>query len=231
MTQMTPAGLPNVKPNSGCSTFEVNQKMMDDTKKALKKADETVDKFIKTEEGKAKKEKVKKNLAIGLLGTIGLATAGTMLIKSGKVNKLVDAFKSLSRKTFADIEFNKGNATLKKSGKAFSGKIVDKLGNGDSVEMVYKNGVLQKSTRKGSNEFVKEFLYDDSSKISEIITKNRYDEKVQESLFENGKISSTRTYDETRMWHENGLLYYKGKRNGVEQMWDENGNLIINNNK
>ena len=84
----------------------VNQKMMDDTKKALKKIDETADKFIKTESGIAKKEKAKKNLAIGLLGAIGLVTAGTMLIKSGKVNKLVDSFKNLSHKTFADIEFN-----------------------------------------------------------------------------------------------------------------------------
>ena len=93
MTIESPNNMPYI-PNSGCSTFEVNQKMMDDTYAALKKVDETVDKFIKTEEGKAKKEKIKKNLAIGILGAVGIATTAVVLAKSGKPNKIIEPIKS-----------------------------------------------------------------------------------------------------------------------------------------
>ena len=91
MTIESPNNMPHI-PNSGCSTFEANQKMMDDTYAALKKVDETVDKFIKTEEGKAKKESLQKKLKLAF-GAVAAGALAVGLVRSGSINKMIDAIK------------------------------------------------------------------------------------------------------------------------------------------
>lgn len=91
MTIESPNNMPYI-PNSGCSTFEVNQKMMDDTYAALKKIDKTVDKFIKTDEGKAKKESLQKKLKLAF-GAVAAGALAVGLVRSGSINKMIDAIK------------------------------------------------------------------------------------------------------------------------------------------
>lgn len=93
-------------PNGGCSTNEISDQLGRELDANLKKIDQTVDKFIKTEEGIAKKEKIKKALMAGIL--ISAATAvvvGTTadLIKSGKINKLVNGVKNLFSKKSSNV--------------------------------------------------------------------------------------------------------------------------------
>lgn len=227
MTIESPNNMPYI-PNSGCSTFEVNQKMMDDTYAALKKVDETVDKFIKTEEGKAKKESLQKKLKAIFL--IGLADAmiAFALLKSGKINKLTDTIMELSTKKIKlnDIKFDKGKALLK-NGKEFTGIISDKLPNGDKIKMIYENGILQKTARKGSTEFVKEFSYEDgSSVLKKITTKGKDGKFIKVSEFKNGKIHGTESADSAKLWGDNGLLKYSvDKKTGTTKLWHENGQL------
>lgn len=102
-----------------------------------------------------------KKIALALLG---MAAAGAAIAIG------VAATKGNSAK-LADINFNKGFATLK-NGEEFTGKIKDTLKCGDLIEMKYKNGILQKSKRTGSKNFIKEFYTNkDCILPTEIITK------------------------------------------------------------
>ena len=82
----------------------------------------------------------KKKLALTLTALGVAATAGVVVYKisKGKTVKL------------SDIKFDKGVASLKDSGKKFTGKIKDVLKNGDQIILEYKNGEIKNSTKKGS---------------------------------------------------------------------------------
>ena len=85
----------------------------------------------------------------GILATAALAIGGAAYaIKKGKSVKL------------ENINFDKGVANLK-NGKKFTGTIEDTLKNGDKIAMKYKDGILQESTRKGSQTFTKVYEYTD----------------------------------------------------------------------
>ncbi len=90
----------------------------------------------------------KKKLALTLaaLAATGAAIAIGAAILKGKDTKLVD------------IDFNKGQALLP-TGEKFSGTIKDKLPNGDNIKLVYQDGILQQSTRKGAVNFIKNYEY------------------------------------------------------------------------
>ena len=90
---MTIQGLSNIsKPNSGCLTPEVSQQTANSLNNFVKKADETVDKFIKSEEGIAKKNSLKKKIAAGILAFCGIGAIATYAIKTGKLNKIKNLF-------------------------------------------------------------------------------------------------------------------------------------------
>lgn len=80
------------KPNSGCLTPEINRQMADNTARIIKKADEAVDKFIKSDEGIEKKNSLKKKIGAGILAFAGIGAAATWAIKSGKLNKIKNLF-------------------------------------------------------------------------------------------------------------------------------------------
>ena len=85
----------------------------------------------------------------GILAAAALAIGGgAYAIKKGKSVKL------------ENINFDKGVANLK-NGKKFTGAIEDTLKNGDKITMKYKDGILQESTRKGSQTFTKVYEYTD----------------------------------------------------------------------
>lgn len=92
------------KPTSNCSTLEKNQEMYEKLAQSYKKADQAVDSFIKNDDGHAKKEKIKKGLAAGILAAVATATVASVLIKSGKMNKLIDGVKDLFSKKNSKIE-------------------------------------------------------------------------------------------------------------------------------
>lgn len=200
-------------PNGGCSTFEENKKAMDKADAVLKKVDQTVDKFIKTEEGIAKKEKIKKNLAAGILVAVGVATTTAILIKSGKIDKLVNGVKKLfSKKTldvseamqdgvqeiqqnaskFKEIEFHKGIAT-DKNGKLFTGIIDDVVGSKEKgtlkkVKLEYENGIIKKSAI--DDKIVREYFRDgDVLKIKKTQQMADGALKISESRFSDKKIA------------------------------------------
>lgn len=107
------------------------------------------------EDGDKKSQDILKWAGVIAAGT--LAVGGTIYaLKKGKTAKL------------KDIKFTKGTASLKEGGKKFSGVIKDTLKDGDTIKMTYKDGVLQKSVRKGKTSFVKEYAYADG-KISKVI--------------------------------------------------------------
>ena len=94
----------------------------------------------------------------GIIAAGALLVGGTIYgIKKGKTTSL------------EDIDFNKGIAKLKQSGEEFSGTIKHKLKNGDKVKMTYENGILKKSTRKGSKAFTKTYEYGTDGKISKLV--------------------------------------------------------------
>ena len=80
------------KPNSGCLTPEINRQMADNTARIIKKADEAVDKFIKSDEGIEKKNSLKKKIGAGILAFAGIGAVATWAIKSGKLNKIKNLF-------------------------------------------------------------------------------------------------------------------------------------------
>lgn len=100
-------------PNSGCLTNEVAQEQAGKFVNALKFADKTVDNFIKTDEGIAKKNKIKKDVGIGVLSAVGVATAATLLVKSGKVDKLISGSKNVINNLMSSIG-NLKNLIIKK---------------------------------------------------------------------------------------------------------------------
>ena len=93
----------------------------------------------------------KKKLALALAALGAMAVAGVAIYK-GKGTKL------------SNITFNKGIA-FSQNGDKFTGKIKDKLSNGDKIVMEYADGVLQKSTRSGQVNFEKVYETVNNEKI------------------------------------------------------------------
>ena len=116
-------------------------------------------------------EKLKKALiGLGVIGATGIALA--VALKKGK----------------AKINYNKGIATIGEEGEKFSGKIVDKLKNGDKVTRVYKDGVLQSSQRAGKVNFEK------------IYTTNESGEKIVKKIVDGAEqeVNITKKVNETK---------------------------------
>lgn len=93
----------------------------------------------KTEERKDNK----KLLIAGAAAVATLAIAGIAIYKGKNTTKL------------QDIKFDKGIA--RKNDELFTGVIKDKLKNGDKVTLEYVDGVIKKSSVKGSKTFEKTF--------------------------------------------------------------------------
>lgn len=115
-----------------------------------------------------------KKIALALLGMAAAGAAIAIGVSTAKGNTA----------KLADIKFDKGFATLK-NGKEFTGKIKDTLKCGDSIEMKYKKGILQKSKRTGSKNFIKNFYTDKNCILpTEIVTKKLNGKKTNISEFE-----------------------------------------------
>lgn len=93
----------------------------------------------------------KKKLALALAALGAAAVAGVAIYK-GKGTKL------------RNVTFNKGIA-FSQNGDKFTGKIKDKLANGDNIVMEYVDGVLQKSVRSGQVNFEKVYETVNNEKI------------------------------------------------------------------
>ncbi len=89
----------------------------------------------------------------GIIGATAAIGGAIYALFRGKSSKL------------SEIKFDKGIATLKDSGQKFSGKIKDKLKNGDKVTLEYVDGILQKSTKKGSKTLEKTYSVVNGEKI------------------------------------------------------------------
>jgi hypothetical protein len=126
----------NQSKNQVNSIQQVDSTSKPDTFESIAKIEEAK----KEQEKSDKKAKIKKILAIGAaIAAVGLTAYA---IYKGRGVKL------------SSINFDKGTA-LTKSGKKFTGVIKDKLKNGDKVVMKYVDGVLQKSTVSGKENFEK----------------------------------------------------------------------------
>ncbi len=95
----------------------------------------------------------KLKLALVGIGAVAAAGVGLFALSRGKAVKL------------EGIDFNKGFAKLKDQTEGFTGKIKDVLPNGDKITLEYKDGIIQKSIRRGSKAFEKVFETVDSGYI------------------------------------------------------------------
>ena len=105
----------------------------------------------KTQQPQNNVENGKNKLTLALAALGATALAGIAIYK-GKGTKL------------SSIKFDKGMAFLQ-NGDKFTGKIKDKLSNGDKIVMEYVDGVLQKSTRSGQVNFEKVYETVNNEKI------------------------------------------------------------------
>jgi len=99
----------------------------------------------------------------------------------GKINKATEVAQDGISK-ISDVKFFHGQAFSKADGKAFSGIISDKLKNGDTIEMIYKDGVLQKSKRKGTKNILKTFEYLDNNTTLKRVNTSKPG-KVREAVY------------------------------------------------
>ena len=102
---------------------------------------DTFESSSKTENNKTAKKQTAKYIAIAA-AAVAVTAGAIFALKKGKSVKL------------ENIKFDKGIASLK-DGTKFTGKIKDKLKNGDKIVMEYADGVLQKSTRSGAKNIEK----------------------------------------------------------------------------
>lgn len=107
----------------------------------LEQQPDTFESSSKTENNKTAKKQTAKYIAIAA-AAVAVTAGAIFALKKGKSVKL------------ENIKFDKGIASLK-DGTKFTGKIKDKLKNGDKIVMEYADGVLQKSTRSGAKNIEK----------------------------------------------------------------------------
>lgn len=155
------------------------------------------------------------------------------IIGSSALDALALQGKALLKKatTLKDVVFSRGVA-LNKNGDKFSGLIKDTLPNGDSVRLLYKNGALQQSTRKGSSCFDKCYIYrDDSKKPFGVVKIRDVVEKVTKAFDENNnpkklvfleRKKELASYD----FHDNGKLKFVKLFNEDTKEFDKEGKYI-----
>ena len=144
-----------------------------------------------------------------MLKFAGVIAAGTLLTCGA-----IYAHKKINTKKLEDVVFKNGAASLKEGGEKFSGKIKDKLKNGDNIELIYKDGVLQKSKRKGEQNFTKVFDYNDKGKLTKVIKDG------VETAFEHGaKDTVTKTQENIRedLVEKGFEQYEKGAKEALER--------------
>ena len=161
------------------------------------KGNKTDNKANNTVQQENKIKNGKKKLLLALAGLGAVAVAGVAIYK-GKGVKL------------SNINFDKGEAFLP-NGDKFTGKIKDKLPNGDKIVMEYADGVLKKSTRSGKVNFEKVYETVNNEKIVKKtingittefnITKTQQEvhsaqEKLK-SVLDNGALSSKEVKEQT----------------------------------
>ena len=136
-----------------------------------------------------------------------------------------------ARESFLNILESKGfkiedtdlaNDFLKNSDNAsFSGTIVKKLPNGDLSKLKYENGIMQQSSREGSVNFVKKYVYDDNSGyILKVIKEST--EGVKETNYEyfgNGKLKFVNSYEEFNDGEQDVSIRTIKFPDGSEKIW------------
>lgn len=90
-------------------------------------------------------------VALGIIAAAGIAI-GTAVVKRKPIK-------------LDKVAFEKGIATLKETGKEFTGTIVDKLKNGDEIILKYKDGIIEESKRTGLKNIEKFFENVNGDKI------------------------------------------------------------------
>ncbi len=153
----------------------------------------------------------------------------------------------VNRTSLDKVKIEKGVCTYP-NGKPFSGEVKGTLKDGDNISLVYDNGIIKSSERKGSKNFSKEY-FTENGKIYRVNNNDIYDLHFDETRFTYGntdKLSSVEFSDGTlKTFYENGKplneIYSNGhiKRydretgkltmeefpDGTEKFYDEDGNL------
>lgn len=157
----------------------------------------------KTEE----KKDNKKLLIAGAAAAAALAIAGIAIYKGKNTTKL------------QDIKFDKGIA--KKNDELFTGVVKDKLKNGDKVTLEYVDGVIKKSSIKGSKTLEKTFETNDAG------------HKIVKTI-ENGKekvFDITQRQDEVKLDQKKLNKLLNDKTLSSEELSKQSDEIIFKNNK
>ena len=156
---------------------------------------------------------------------------------------------SISKKPIdaSEVIFDKSIARLKDNS-LNTGHIQKKCQNGDVVRMYFKDGVLIKSIRKGVENFVKQFSYDEKNRLSKITINSRGKvEEIKYAFHDTGYLKSkistsgkvehwsadgqlkTQEFPDgtIRQWYPNGKIMSEKLPNMPVKKWDKEGNLII----
>lgn len=143
-------------------------------------------------------------LTLGIIGAIGLAGIGAAIkIKKGQMPNPQDGVALLKQ-----IKFEKGTATIKKTGNNFTGKIIDKLKNGDEIVLEYVDGKIKSSARKGKVNFIKTYT-DLGEGAKKIVTES---------------AGLTSIFKSSGNWHEireNDVV--------VKEFFNRENNMVVNN--
>lgn len=138
-----------------------------------------------------KKDKNKLTLALCTLGIIG--AVGLSIATKSKSSRTI---------TLSDIKFDKGLATLKKSGQKYTGTIIHKTKDNATISLTYLDSVLQESKKVNSDntiEFIKKYTTDANKKITSIFKQK-----------DDGSIEKVRTLirgnDSIRINGQNGVI-------------------------
>lgn len=140
----------------------------------------------------------KKKITYALAMAGALAVAGIAIASKSNKTPVVDTKtpdikpenikiipEEVSEIKLPKIKFSKGIATLE-DGSKFTGEINKTLNNSDNVKLVYENGKLLSSQRLGTENFTKEFIYNDEidpDKLSKIIKKASDGTVLSETTF------------------------------------------------
>lgn len=174
--------------------------------------------------------------------------AKASLTFTGSIDKLQNAIQDGIPK-ISNIKFFHGKAYSKADDKLFSGLVSDVLKNGDTIEMVYKDGLLQISERKGIENVLKRFIYseEDERFLESVITKKpgvvakaeyqRYSdgnlyrfitsengrEKINFEFFNNGKPRIFTKGEFFKSWDNKGSL---SSMNAAKKITNLDGNEV-----
>lgn len=152
-------------------------------------------------------------IGLGIASSAALAVAGVICLKNKKPSQI----------TLSDIKFDKGLATLKKTGEKFSGTIVHKTKDNSTVSLTYLDSVLQEAKKVNADDtiaYVKKYVTDGDKKVTSI-----FKPKVDGGLEEVRTL--IRKNDSIRINGKNGFIekYFQkaaGKWHRVDQFLDKN---------